>query len=102
MEQLGYNATMILSALARGARYGLEVMERTGLSSGTVYPALRRFEAARLVEAHWEDEQDAHAEGRPPRRYYLVTPGGRAKLEEALARIRERQRALGWVPESHG
>ena len=34
----------------------------TGLPSGTVYPALRRLEDARLVRATWEDENEDWAE----------------------------------------
>jgi len=101
-EALGYHATLILSALARGARYGLEIMDATGLSSGTVYPALRRLEAAELVAGRWEEEREAHEQGRPARRYYRITAAGEAALEAARERIREQQRALGWVPEPNG
>jgi DNA-binding PadR family transcriptional regulator len=92
----GFNDALILSALSAGSRYGLEVIERTGLSSGTVYPALRRLEAGGLVEADWEVEESAHAAGRPARRYYRLTPAGALAMEEAVARINARQRALGW------
>lgn len=95
--KLGYHGALILSAFAAGACYGLEVMDRTGLSSGTVYPALRRLERTGLLEARWEDAAQAHGNGRPARRYYRVTAEGRAALAEARERIRARQRALGWV-----
>jgi len=91
-----YNSVLILSAMAAGARYGLEVIERTGLSSGTIYPALRRMEAQGMVEADWEPEDEAHREGRPARRYYRVTPEGHRALKKGLAELHERQRALGW------
>jgi len=93
----GYHDALILSALAAGSRYGLEVIDRTGLSSGTVYPALRRLQAAGLVDGAWEEERSAHVEGRPARRYYRVTPAGEATLSEAVARINAQQRALGWA-----
>lgn len=93
----GFNDALILSALASGCRYGLEVIDRAGLSSGTVYPALRRLEAGGLVEADWEEEGEAHAEGRPARRYYRLTAAGEAALSEAVSRIHARQRALGWA-----
>ncbi len=93
----GFNDTMILSALSTGSGYGLDVIERTGLSSGTVYPALRRLEAKGLVEGCWEEEDRAREEGRPARRYYRLTPAGAAVLAEAVERIRARQRALGWA-----
>lgn len=95
---LTYNATLILSALGQGCGYGLEIMDRTGLSSGTVYPALRRLEAAGLVAGSWEDEASAHEVGRPARRNYGLTPAGERALAEALERVRARQAALGWMP----
>lgn len=93
----GYHDTLILSALSAGSRYGLEVMERTELSSGTVYPALRRMEMAGLVEGDWEGEKQANEAGRPARRYYRLTPAGERALAEAIARIHAQQRALGWA-----
>jgi PadR family transcriptional regulator len=96
-DALGYHPVLILSAFAAGARYGLEVMERTGLSSGTVYPALRRLEAAGLLAGEWEGEDRARRDGRPARRYYRITPQGEAELAEARERIHARQRALGWA-----
>jgi len=77
---------LILEALAWGHRYGFDVMDATGLPSGTVYPALRRFEADKLVRARWEGERGARAEGRPARRYYELTARGTATLREARAR----------------
>jgi DNA-binding PadR family transcriptional regulator len=96
-DELGYQPALILSALSAGARYGLEVMERTGLSSGTVYPALRRLEAGGLLAGEWEEEDRAHNDGRPARRYYSVTRKGEVALAEARERIHARQRALGWA-----
>jgi len=96
-DDLGYQPVLILAALEAGARYGLEVMERTDLSSGTVYPALRRLEAAGIVTGDWEDRDSAHDDGRPARRYYRITPEGVKALAEARERIRARQRALGWA-----
>lgn len=95
--EIGYHPALILSAFAAGARYGLEVIERTGLSSGTVYPALRRLEATGCLVGAWEDESHAHGEGRAARRYYEVTPEGRAALAQARERIEARHRALGWA-----
>jgi DNA-binding PadR family transcriptional regulator len=95
---LTYNATVVLSAIAQGRRYGLEVIDLTGLSSGTIYPALRRLEAAGLVEGEWEDELRAQEEGRPARRNYRVTRAGKSALSASLERIRAQQVALGWLP----
>lgn len=79
---------LILQALASGYRYGFDIMDATGLPSGSVYPALRRFERRKLVKAHWEDEDAAHGEGRPARRYYELSALGRALLAESRERFR--------------
>ena len=85
---LSYTMALILHALDSGYRYGFDVMAVTGLSSGTVYPALRRLEDADLLVSRWEKHQLAQQEQRPPRKYYEVTPSGRAVLAEARARFR--------------
>lgn len=77
---------MILHALARGHGHGFDIQEETGLTSGTVYPALERLEADGLVESSWEDAERAREEKRPPRRYYRVTREGKEALIEALDR----------------
>ena len=56
-------------------------MEMTGLPSGTVYPAMRRLERDELIRSQWEKQSIADAEQRPPRKYYKLTPAGRATLE---------------------
>jgi DNA-binding PadR family transcriptional regulator len=83
---LTYSTGIVLLALARGRRYGFDIMDASGLPDGTVYPALRRLEAAGLAESAWEDEAEAQAEKRPPRRYYGLTAAGQQALETALAR----------------
>jgi PadR family transcriptional regulator, regulatory protein PadR len=85
---LTYPTTLVLHALATGLRHGFDIIDATGLPSGTVYPILRRLEREALVSAHWEDAAIAHEEQRPPRRYYELTPAGRAVLETAAARYR--------------
>ena len=79
-------AVMILHALVRGRVHGFDIQEDTGLTSGTVYPALERMESLGLVSSTWENPEAARAEKRPPRRYYEVTPEGKAVLAEAMGR----------------
>lgn len=67
--------------------YGLVLMERTGLASGSLYPILTRLRDAGWVEAHWEDV-DPVAAGRPARRYYRLTPEGTTRATAALATLR--------------
>ena len=76
MRPLSISACSVLQALVAGARYGFDVIDRTGLPSGTVYPALSRLERDGYVASAWEPAEDAHAEGRPARRYYRVTAPG--------------------------
>ena len=42
--KLTYPTTLVLHALANGVRHGFDVIDATGLASGTVYPILRRLE----------------------------------------------------------
>src|SRR6185369_5716409 len=56
MPTLSYTTLFVLQALAQGHRFGFDVMDATGLPSGTIYPALRRLEAAGFVESAWEDD----------------------------------------------
>jgi PadR family transcriptional regulator PadR len=95
MPTLSYSAALVLQALDQGHRYGFQVMGATELPSGTVYPLFRRLEAGGLVRSTWEDEEEAHGHGRPPRRYYVLTPEGASALEEARARIRDQARLFG-------
>lgn len=77
-----------LRALAEGVTYGFDVMEATGLSSGTVYPILARLERRRLVSSSWEDPSVHRDTGRPARKYYRLTDAGREVLDEATERER--------------
>ena len=78
----------ILNAVSNGYLYGFDIVDITGMPSGTVYPALRRLEDAGLLTAEWEKETVAHAELRPRRRYYDITKAGRQVLAEAVKRYR--------------
>ncbi len=79
---------MVLHAVARGHRYGFDVLEQTGLTSGTVYPALERLEQLDLARSRWEEAALAHEEKRPPRRYFEITATGKQELIVALERYR--------------
>ena len=78
--KLSHSAAMILRTIECGYSYGFDIMEVTGLPSGTVYPALRRLERDALIVAKWEDDKIATAEQRPPRRYYRATKAGKQAL----------------------
>ena len=88
MASLSYTGLFVLKALAQGHRFGFDIMDATGLPSGTVYPALRRLEAMKLVESSWEDDGQAREAGRPRRRNYQLTRTGRAQIGDADERFR--------------
>lgn len=86
---LGTATIAVLQALADGHRYGFDIIDHTGLPSGTVYPALATLTRKGLVRSRWEDAGAAAAEGRPRRRNYATTPAGIEELEAARARLRK-------------
>ena len=92
---LSWSGALVLQALTSGHRYGFDIMGITHLPSGTVYPLLRRLEAGGLVASRWEDDEAAHAEGRPARRYYEATPEGRLALSEARERLAAQRAVFG-------
>lgn len=75
--RLSHTVAIILKALSLGYRFGFEIMEVTGLPSGTVYPALRRLERDGLVSSDWEADDLAAKEQRPARRNYELTRAGK-------------------------
>ena len=85
---LSHSAAVILQALAGGYKYGFDIMDISGLPSGTVYPALRRLEQTGLIDSKWEKEGIAQRDGRPPRKYYELTPDGKQALADAVKRYR--------------
>lgn len=76
---LTYTSGLILQTIAQGLSYGFDIIDHTGLPSGTVYPALRRLDSARLIESFW-DYKAAEKSGGPPRKYYRLTTLGRGRL----------------------
>jgi DNA-binding PadR family transcriptional regulator len=93
-RRVSITTVSVLNAVANGVQYGFDVIDATGLASGTVYPILSRLERDGLVQSTWEDDGRAHAQGRPARRYYRVTRAGRAALEAATAQYRALMPAL--------
>ena len=83
--KISHTSALILKTISAGYMYGFDVMEVTGLPSGTIYPALRRLEEEALVRGNWEDLRHA-ASDRPRRKYYRLTRRG----EDALAVVTRR------------
>ena len=85
--RLTYPTALVLHALLDGHHHGFDIMDATGLPSGTVYPILRRLDAEGCVRSKWEKEGVARREQRPPRRYYELTGGGRTLALDAKQRV---------------
>ena len=82
---------LILTALAAGPQHGYGIMTdvanisggRVRLRAGTLYAALNRLAAERLVEVDREEVVDARL-----RRYYRLTPPGAQRLQAEVERMR--------------
>jgi len=80
-ELKGHLDALLLAALEDGPRHGYAVIEalrrstggRLDLPTGTIYPALRRLEAAGLITGSW-----SVVAGRQRRAYRLTAAGTRA------------------------
>jgi len=94
LPRLGFGTIAILQAVESGHAFGFDIMDATGLTSGTVYPALERLEDLGLVTSQWENDLVARREARPARRYFVVTRAG----AKAVTVARERYPALRNVP----
>ena len=86
--RLTYPTALVLQALLDGREHGFDIMDATGLPSGTVYPILRRLDGDGVVRSHWEKEAVARREQRPPRRCYELTASGAVFAREAIDRLR--------------
>jgi len=91
VRPLSLATVTVLKAVADGVRYGFDIIDATGLPSGTVYPILGRLEKASFVRARWEAARIAQRDKRPPRRYYEISAAG----ARALAQSIEHYRTLG-------
>ena len=63
--RISHTSALILQTIRSGYVYGFDIMDVTGLPSGTIYPALRRLEKESLVSGDWEDSKIALRQDRP-------------------------------------
>lgn len=76
----------VLAMLDPTPRYGLDIARRLGdtdillTSEGTLYPLLARLRKNGLVDTSWMESTSG-----PPRRYYSLTPSGRAAVQNFKA-----------------
>lgn len=71
----------ILALVRDGDRYGLDIARELTdgvlmAGEGTLYPLLSRLRKSGLVASSWQESESG-----PPRRYYRLTPDGRAALD---------------------
>jgi len=85
---LSFGTVAVLHAVAAGYRFGFDIVDATGLTAGSVYPALDRLEDLGYLRSSWEHATTAQAEGRPARRYFQLTADGAHALAAALLKHR--------------
>lgn len=68
--------------------HGYELMQEAGISSGTLYPLLMRFEEHGLLTSQWE-APEPDPTGRPRRRLYRITGAGQRVAYERLSNFGE-------------
>jgi DNA-binding PadR family transcriptional regulator len=81
---------LILTALAAGSQHGHGIISdvraisagRVQLKAGTLYSALERLRADKLIEVDREEIVDSRL-----RRYYRLTPAGAERLAAEAARL---------------
>jgi len=88
VKPLSLSTLAVLGAVSRGVGHGFEIMDATGLPSGTVYPVLGRLERDGYVKSRWEAPSIAQREKRPPRRYYTITASGSKALTQSVQHYR--------------
>jgi PadR family transcriptional regulator PadR len=76
----------VLALLRDTERYSFEIVRALGeadalvTTEGTLYPLLGRLRKEKAVATTWRESPSG-----PPRRYYRLTAGGRARLEAFVA-----------------
>jgi PadR family transcriptional regulator PadR len=93
---------LVLSLLSKEDLYGYEISKRIAIKSdelinlkeGSLYPALHLLEKNDLVIGYWVPQ-----EGKPPRRYYKITPKGEKELAEGMENWRAFTSAVGRILE---
>jgi DNA-binding PadR family transcriptional regulator len=75
--------------------HGYDLLTRTGLQSGSLYPILIRLRDHGLLDAKWEHDAPP---GRPPRHLYRLTASGLAFAHEGVAVRRPLGSPFGAMP----
>jgi len=84
-----YLRVVLLTLVAAGPAHGYELLEQVRQAGirladpGALYRTLRAMDQQQLLESWWENSSAG-----PPRRTYVMTPRGRAVLDEEVHAIR--------------
>jgi len=98
----GHLESLVLSALRRGEAHGFEILHRLEdagsgllrLKEGSLYPALYRLEAAKLIHGQWETDSSRRG---ARRRIYRLTQKGHRRLDEARGEFRQFASVIGGI-----
>ena len=98
----GHLETLVLSALRKSDAHGFEILKRLEesgsgalrLKEGSLYPALYRLEAAKLIQGQWEEDSSRRG---PRRRIYRLTQKGRRRLDDARGEFRQFISVVGGI-----
>lgn len=101
----GCTDSIILGRLSQQDSYGYRiaraVSQQTGgaleLKEATLYTAFKRLENSGCIRSYWGDEQSGAR-----RRYYAITPEGRAKLKKDIEVWRETRAVLDGLMDGSG
>jgi PadR family transcriptional regulator PadR len=90
----------VLLVIAPRPRYGLEILRELEfadlvLAEGTIYPLLARLERDGLLRSEWIE-----GEGPRPRKYYRLTPQGRARMKRMSSEFRSVAAGIGRMIDS--
>jgi DNA-binding PadR family transcriptional regulator len=77
-------------------QHGYSLSQRTGISSGTLYPILMRLEKLDWLDTRWEEVKTP---GRPPRHLYRLSGAAR---EWAREELRAAEKKHFWKPLTEG
>ena len=87
--------TSVLASLRDGDSYGYrivrDVSQVIAVTESTLYPILRRLEAAGCLTVYSEEHNSRL------RRYYALTDAGRARIDEFLAEWEETMRIYAYI-----
>jgi len=97
----GFIELCVLTALdKKQSAYGLSLLQtfeqaKLSINEGTLYPLLNRMQKNGLLTSHWEPPSD----GGHPRRFYALSPDGKAALPLMLASYNNNHASLAFLQE---